>query len=152
VADINAIIGLGVSFPASQFEIRAPQEKAIEYRRLYSAISQQLEQLSSSGIYISHLNSHTTIEGLWGWAITSISSGRWGDRRRKVWDLYSPTLTELAALREIVSAGADTRGEILRELRESRHRANELFVVMADRTGSCLSSCGKVSARHHPAS
>jgi hypothetical protein len=47
--------------------------------------------------------------------------------------LYAELIRELQALRDVVSQGADAPGEVLREMRESRLRRNELFVIMAFR-------------------
>lgn len=109
---------------------RAEQEH--EYVQLRGNVIERLTRLAESDFYIPHLNNHASLRGLWAWAITSIAGGgRWGDRRDTVRLLYAETLEQLGSLREILGRGADARGEVLRELRESRQRENEVFVVMA---------------------
>lgn len=132
IANVNAVIGIGVAFPASQFEFRPTPQQQAEYVRARNEVIQGLRGLAAHGFYIPHLNSHGSLEGLWGWAITSLPpGGQWAERRHRVPELYAPTLEELQMLREVLGRGVDARGEVLRELRESRLRANELFVVMA---------------------
>lgn len=145
IASVNAIIGIGAAFRASRFQFQADSQQRAEYSRLYKRLTQQLRRLAEAGFYVPHLNENQSLDGLWGWAITSITgSGNWGQRRDNVAKLYDGTVAELRALREVVGAGADAQGEVLRELRESRRRADELFVIMADHAETRLFLDGAV--------
>jgi hypothetical protein len=134
IAGINAVIGLGASFPMERAQIRATPEEEAQYLRLKGEVTGRLSRLANAGIYIPDPNRHESLRGLWAWAITSIpGGGNWGEKRDSIRSLYVAALDQLTSLQEILGRGADARGEVLRELRESQQRRDELFIVMAVR-------------------
>jgi hypothetical protein len=101
VASIEAVIGLGASFPMEKAQISTTADQEAEYVRLRGDVVEGLARLAETGIYVPHLNNHTTLRGLWAWAITSIPGGsHWGARRDAVWRPYADTLAQLASLQE----------------------------------------------------
>jgi hypothetical protein len=66
---------------------------------------------------------------MWAWIWASGGSGR--QRLERPQELYADLHKDLRALAEALGQGADTPDEVLRELRESMRRTDELFVAMA---------------------
>jgi hypothetical protein len=132
IEQIEGLIGLSSSFPQSRYALRPPAADDHQYRRLYAAIDDFLSDLQSQGIPLHHANPHRTLRAMWGW-VWSLSGGA-STRIERPRQLYADLLVELAVLADIVAAGADTPDEILRDLRESRRRTNEIFVIMALRS------------------
>lgn len=130
LAAIDAIIGLGGSFPASRFSLTPSAEETARYAELWYRVEAGLQALRDRGFPFFHRNQHQTLGGLWAWCISFGESI--GNSRFKPRVLYADLLPELDALRDIINrGGADTRHEAMRELRESLRRTNEVFVIMA---------------------
>lgn len=130
LADIDAIVGLGSSFPPSRFQLRPSDVEEGRYSELWHRVEAGLQSLRDNGFPFFHRNQHQTLAGLWAWCLSFGESI--GKSRLKPPTLYADLLPELQALRDIViRGGADTPHEAMRELRESLRRTNELFVIMA---------------------
>lgn len=132
IEQIEGLIGLSSSFPQSRYALSPPATDEHRYGQLYAAIDDFLSDLQSQGIPLHHANPHRTLRAMWGW-VWSLSGGA-STRIERPRQLYADLLVELAALADIVAAGADTPDEILRDLRESLRRTNEIFVIMALRS------------------
>lgn len=130
LAEIDAIIGLGAAFPPSRFNLTPPDADSARYTELWHNVEGRLQGLRDRGFPFFHRNQHWSLAGLWAWCIGL--GGSIGDARRRSRTLYARLIPELEALREILQNNrADAPIEVMRELRESLRRTNELFVVMA---------------------
>jgi hypothetical protein len=130
LADIDAIIGLGSSLPASRFNVTPSDIEANRYRELWQRVDYSLRSMRDHGFPFFHRNQHQTLAGFWAWCLSFGESI--GRSRLRPPTLYSELRPELQALREILARGAgDTPHEAIRELRESLRRTNEVFVIMA---------------------
>jgi hypothetical protein len=128
--EIEGITGLSAAFPQSRYA-QPDQNDSRRYTALWARIDSRLKALRESGIPFSHPNPHQSLMAIWRWCWTL--PGGASSRIARPRDLYADLITELKALRQVVSQGADAPGEVLRELRESRLRTNQLFVIMAFR-------------------
>lgn len=126
---IEGLIGLSASFPQSRFDLIPTDRDEHTYGDYYEFVDSFLARLRSSGIPLGNPNPHRTLRSMWGWIWSE--GGSASQRIERPRGLYSPLLTDLRSLSEILSVGADTPDEVLRDLRESQRRENELFVVMA---------------------
>ena len=130
LTEIEGIIGLSASFPQSRYELpdRAEEDR---YAQLGLSIHERLRCLRESGLPFVNPNPHHTLAAMWRWCWTlpGGASGRISRPR----ELYADLIMELRELKAAVSQGADAPGEVLRELRESALRTNELFVIVAFR-------------------
>jgi hypothetical protein len=75
-----------------------------------------------------HRNPHRQLKEMWGYIWAKDRSGR--ERKELPARFYEETQRELQALVEVLGEGADVTEEVLRDLRESLRRTNELFVAM----------------------
>jgi hypothetical protein len=129
--NIEGIIGLSASFPQSRYGLIPPPLDAQNYESLWNTIENSLEQLRQMGFPLAHQNPHRAMSAMWGWCWTM--PGGAAERIARPRELYADTIKELQALKDAVSRGVDAPAELLRELRESIQRRNEMFVIMAFR-------------------
>lgn len=129
LADVDAIIGLSAAFPPSRFNLQPTDRQSAQYNELKKRIEASLENLRERGFPFFDRNHHETLEGMWAWCVSFGTS--LGPLRSKPRETYSELIHDLQSLREVVAQGADAPLEVLRELRESMRRTNELFVIMA---------------------
>jgi hypothetical protein len=128
---IEELIGLASSFPQNRYGLSPSAIDEHRYAKLHAGIDGFLTDLRSQGIPLYHENPHRTLHGMWAW-VWSLGSGA-AARIERPRQLYADLLADLAALAETMTAGANTPEETLRDLRESRRRTNEIFVIMAVR-------------------
>lgn len=126
---IEAIIGLSASFPQQRFGLTPLPLDAQQYQSLWNTIDDSLRRLREAGFPLSHPNPHRALQPMWAWCWTL--PGGASDRMARPRELYAEVIGELNALKDALSRGAVAPAEILRELRESMRRCNELFVIMA---------------------
>lgn len=126
---IQALVGLSASFRQSRFDLIPSGAAERNYRGLYSSIDEFLQRLRRAGIPLGNPNHHQTLQGMWGWIWSE--GGSAAQRLERPKRLYDDLLADLRSLAEAISDGADTPEEVLRDLRESHRRNNEVFVVMA---------------------
>lgn len=133
--ELEAIIGLSASCPQDSrhnYRKQLIPEERDRYEELWESIDGQLRTLRAAGFPFRHPNPHKTLSAVWGWSWT-IQGGA-AARIEASRELYANTIHDITAIKDAVGAGADAPVEILRELRESARRTNELFVIMAFRT------------------
>ncbi len=128
--EIEGLIGVSAAFPQSRYAV-PEQDEVRRYSGLWSHIDERLRALRQSGIPLTHPNPHQSLMPMWRWCWTF--QGGASARISRPRKLYAELIGELQALREALSHGADAPGEVLRELRESALRGNQLFVIMAIR-------------------
>jgi len=129
--NIEGIIGLGASFPQERFKLVPAPLVSENYQILWNAIDDSLRNLREAGFPFPHQNPHRTLTAMWVWCWTL--PGGAAQRMARPRELYAETIGELRVLRDAVSRGVDAPSELLRELRESVRRRNEVFVIMAFR-------------------
>lgn len=128
LAAMDAIIGLGGSFPASRFSLTPSRDCPI----CRVVVSRRGRIASIARPRIPLLSSKSTPDTWWPVGMVHQFGESIGNSRFKPRVLYADLLPELDALRDIINrGGADTRHEAMRELRESLRRTNEVFVIMA---------------------
>lgn len=132
LTNIEGIIGVSGSFPQNRHELVPPPLDAQNYESLWNTIDNSLQQLRAMGFPLAHQNPHRALGAMWAWCWT-FPEDRAKERIRRPRGLYLETIKELQALKDAVSRGVDAPGELLRELRESMQRRNEMFVIMAFR-------------------
>lgn len=128
---IEAIVGLSASFPQERFRLIPASRDAERYSVLWGEIDDSLRQLRDAGLPLFHPNLHQTLQAMWAWCWTLEGGAK--QRMARPRALYAELIKELQTLEDAVSDGAVAPSEVLRELRESLRRKNELFVVMAFR-------------------
>ena len=126
IDEIVALIGLAASFPQSRFAEPAAEDEH-RYQTLWRSIDGFLIRLQKAGLPLRHRNPHRQLKEMWGYIWAKDRSGR--ERKELPACLYEETQRELQALVEVLGE-ADVTEEVLRDLRESRRRTNELFVAM----------------------
>lgn len=131
LARIEALIGLGASFPARRGQIEADPQDRDYYKRLWSEVNEGFTHVTQAGFPIANPNLHQSLTALWASCI-SFGEKLGLETRTKPRQLYADTITRLKQLREVLSH-ADAPLEVQREFRESALRTNELFVIMAFR-------------------
>jgi hypothetical protein len=129
--NIEGIIGLSGSFPQSRHGLIPVPIHADHYARLWVDIDKALHQLRDKGFPLSHQNPHRAMSAMWAWCWSLPGGAK--ERIPRPRESYTDTIRELQALEDALSRGADAPAEMLRELRESMRRRNELFVIMAFR-------------------
>jgi len=129
---IEGLIGLSSAFPQSRYQLDPPPESDQQYGELWQNIDGQLRELRELGFPFSHPNLHETLRPMWAWCWTF--GGSASDRMSKPRELYAELISNLSSFKEILCEGAEAPVEVLRELRESARRTNELFVIMALRS------------------
>jgi len=131
--NVEEVIGLSASCPQhSRYKISPLPSDAQCYQLLWSTIDDSLRRFRDAGFPLFHPNPHRTLQPMWAWCWTMPGGAK--ERMARPRELYAEVIRELQALRDAVSRGVDASAEALRELRESVHRNNELFVIMAFRT------------------
>jgi hypothetical protein len=132
ITNIDGVIGLGASFPSSQYFEPSSDDKD-RYRELWQTVDTDLAELRKAGFPIPNPNPHKDLKSMWAWCISQKDrSITWNALRGKVPYLYAGTIANLAQLKETVSH-ATAPLEVQREFRESAQRTRELFIIMAFR-------------------
>lgn len=134
--NIEELIGLSSSFPQSRYSLQPSPEHEYRYHALWETIDSFLFGLRRNGIPFGNPNPHRGLAQMWGW-IWSQGGGA-GERIERPRLLYNELLRDLSALADAVSTGSDTPEEMLRELRESHRRTDEIFVIIAFREETAL--------------
>jgi hypothetical protein len=129
---IEGIIGLSASFPQSRYQLQPDQPKAERYRQLWQDIQTAISELNRAGIPFGNPNPHQGLSEMWAWCWTNPGDSA-AVRMSRPSELYKELRDDLKSLQDSLTPGFDAPAEVLRELRESRRRANELFVIMAFR-------------------
>jgi len=109
---------------------RRDYEACDRYETLWEELSGRFAVLNRAGIPILNPNPHRKLERFLGELSTYAESQRL--REHRVGNSYSETRSQLQRLGESLH-GADASAEVIRELRESTRRLNELFIVIAFR-------------------
>lgn len=127
---IDGIIGLSASFPQSRFALQPAQAKADQYHQLWKDINEAILRLNHAGIPFTNPNPHQGLSEMWAWCWSNPEGGA-ARRISRPSELYKNLQDDLKSLRDSLTIGVGAPAEVLRELRESRRRTNELFVIMA---------------------
>jgi hypothetical protein len=127
---IDGIIGLSASFPQSRFALQPAQTKTNQYQQLWQDIQKAILKLNRAGIPFSNPNPHQGLSEMWAWCWSNPEHGS-AARMSRPSELYKELQDDLKSLRDSLTVGFEAPAEVLRELRESRRRTNELFVIMA---------------------
>jgi hypothetical protein len=128
---IEEIIGILAALPGNRSDFLAfSYDDRDRYETLWNELSGGFSIINRAGLPIRNPNPHQTLGRFRGALRTFRESVTSGSIR--VRDTYSETISQLQQLRESVQ-GADAPAEVIRELRESARRLNEVFIVMAFR-------------------
>jgi hypothetical protein len=129
--NIEELIGIVAALPESRAEFLAfSTDEQHRYSTLWNELSTSFTLVNGAGFPVRNPNPHQTLERFRGVLRTfreSITSGS-----IRVRDTYSETISQLQQLRDSLH-DADAPAEVIRELRESARRLNEIFIVMAFR-------------------
>lgn len=126
---IEELIGIAAALPGRRSEYPDLSEIDTErYETLWRDLSERFTIINRAGLPIRNPNPHQTLERFRAALRThreSITSNA-----IRVRDTYSDAVSQLQQLRETVHF-ADAPIEVIRDLRESARRLNEVFIVMA---------------------
>jgi hypothetical protein len=129
LANIEELIGIGAALPESRASyLTFPQEDRDRYLELWDELSSSFRLINEAGFPVRNPNPHQTLARLRG-SLRTIRESITSNSIR-VRDIYSETIPQLTQLREILR-DADAPVEVIRELRESARRVNELFIIVA---------------------
>ena len=129
---IDGIIGLSASFPQKRFALQPSPIKSKQYEQLWQDIHHAILKLNRAGIPFNDPNPHQGLSEMWAWCWSNPDEGA-AKRISRPSALYKELQDDLKSLRDSLTDGIDAPAEVLRELRESGRRTNELFIIMAFR-------------------
>jgi hypothetical protein len=131
LTNIEELIGIVGALPESRARFleftTAEQER---YLTLWNELSNGFAFVNAAGFPIRNPNPHQTL-GRFRGALRTFRESITSNSIR-VRDTYSETISQLEQLRDSLH-GADAPAEVIRELRESARRLNEVFIIMAFR-------------------
>lgn len=131
LAEIEGLIGLGASFPHDRYKLDPTFQDGLRYQQAWAKIEYVVVAHRGKGFPIFHANRHQTLKSMWAWCWSIEGSAK--DRMLRPRQLYAALIAELEQLKDILAKNPVAPAEVLRDLRESAHLTNELFVIMAMR-------------------